>query len=176
MGDMVFDPTTLLNELPAYLANSRVSSLLNSLRMFQSADNYLWMPYACPNQLNTVFAARASFEQQMTVVPGSFLTMITGMSDQAAGFSLQLYDEGAKRYVVSVYATDPLICGQGQAVTLFPPAPPWHGPYILPSPLPILHPGNLVAQFTNLAIVQANIQCCFFFASPINSAESERVS
>jgi hypothetical protein len=94
---------------------------------------------------------------------------MTGASDNAAGFTISLYDKGTQTNVflknfghATLVMPDRLVHDTGPDIVEDVPA----GQYWLMSPWPITHPGQLQLQITNLAAVTANIQCMLGVATP----------
>ncbi|MBK8200669.1 MAG: hypothetical protein IPK75_20220 [Acidobacteria bacterium] len=57
-------------------------------------DKFNWFARVFPDTANVSLPSRSSFEDQVTVTPGSFLTMITTFSEQVEGFRFQVWDKG----------------------------------------------------------------------------------
>lgn len=173
-------PETALDNLAVYAANGLTSSMLDPLRMYLNAWNYALRIMVVPGSINAVIAPSQSFEDQVSIVPGSYLTMITGAALNASnlaaltlGFRLQIYDQGAGR---ALYSTD--VSGQSLSGGTFQTSAVGSefdylgtgqplGPFILPSPLVVLKPGQLNVKVVNLDPVNAaDIQVALFFAVP----------
>lgn len=154
--------TDYLDELAIY--QHIEPGCLDMLKMIVRSNNYYWKGYATPTGGNVALGALASFEDHVSVEPGSYITMIQGYCSNAAGFKFQIFDEGAKSYMYS--RTWPIhydVTGSEVATAGVVP----FGPYILQSPMVILDPGLLTVEITNLAAMAANIQLLLCLAVPV---------
>lgn len=174
---MPFALEAAVASLPVYCANEGQSGIIDTLIEFLVDGGYQWSVRACPTTLqqggsNTILANQ-TFEDQISVPAGSFLTMIGGISTQPTfGFRFRMYDAGAQAYISDGFVREGCSSGRylptantgtGQLITLT----GNKNLFILPSPLSISSPGQLQVQITNLANVTATIEMAFIFATPI---------
>jgi hypothetical protein len=172
-----------LNSLPAYYNSPTSSVLLDLARKINLAGNYTYRGICLPSGGEDVIAAYQSYEGQLALEPGTWITQINGywsnMDDirqapNTGGFKLQIYDQGAK---ASVFART---FGTGDDLGYLPqlasvgwgPNIP-RGSYNLLSPLTILSPGNLVVQVTNMSSVAQTIQVYFACAVPMTTTSTQ---
>lgn len=172
-----FGLTAWLDALPGYNSSLGVDQLLELSRNLVESKNYYWRGCAFPGRANTLFGPFQTFEDQFSVDPGSWLTIINSYysapgagqlpADQS-GFKLQLYDAGAKTpLLIRSFAQHGTISGEMALATPGGTVQPYFGPGFLQSPLVICEPGQITAQITNLAAVQAEIQLLLVFAVPV---------
>lgn len=164
-----------IESLPVFCSNHLQATVASYLTRFLLEDYHLAIR-ASPSTQQTgpsnVILSNQTFEDQLSISAGSFLTMIAGHTDQTdAAFRVKWYDAGAGEYSMDDYCHSATITGQftqlprtgtgqlttvGQDKNLF----------ILPSPLAITHPGQLNISIVNLSANTATIDMAFFFASP----------
>lgn len=179
---MPFDKSAFIESLPVYCGSYPQAIGLRALTRFLD-ENYYFANRACPSTQqpggSNSIASQQSYDDQISIPAGSFLTMIAGHTDQTdAGFRVRLYDAGAQDEITQGYIND--VCVSGQFV----PNPASNGGFvagdtaagntlfsglmILQSPLSIASPGQLNVQITNLSANTAIIDMAFFFACPAN--------
>ncbi len=156
--------TDWLDSLPAYDHSAAVDVWLDTLRAIQKSTNYYWQGRALPQGVNMVLPVLGSYEDHISVEPGTYITAINAYTQQAPGFEFQVFDEGAQTYLYSrkfVYNT---MAGQMVAAAGVTP----FGPHFVPGPLVVLDPGLLTLQFTNLDPVNTNrVQVFLALAVPV---------
>jgi hypothetical protein len=178
---MPFAVEAAVASLPVFCASPGQASILDKLIEFLVDGNYQLIIRACPTtqqQANSnVFLANQSYEDQISVPTGSFLTMIGGIisgDTDHKGFRVQFYDAGAQAQISDGYVHSNTISGrytqlpqtgQGMLTTVSADK----NLFILPSPLSITSPGQLNVQITNLNGQTATIDMAFFFAAPFGS-------
>jgi hypothetical protein len=179
---MPFDAEAAVASLPVFCANSGQQDIIRHLLEFLEDGDYTYqfISRACPTTEqqggSNVILANQSFEDQISVPAGSFLTMIGGISQVSPNvygrFRVKLYDAGAQASITQDWAN--AFCMSGKFTQL-----PQTGTgmlttvdenknlFILPSPLAITSPGQLNVQITNLEAETVTIDMAFFFATPI---------
>lgn len=127
-----------------------------------------------PDSTGAAVAAKATYEDRVTVPAGSLLWAMSGTSSAAAGFTVQVTDAGTKKPLFSQPPFFSNATGQGSVSvpdcsgalqTLA------HPLFVLPRPLVILPPGQVGLQINNLAAAVNILQVCLFFAAPGPSGE-----
>lgn len=162
--------TAWLDSLPAYNPNPLSEQMLDSLRKIQESGSYYFQANGVPDPDHMVVAAFDSFEDEISVPPGSILTMVTAYSATSAqgiddGFKAQIYDKGSK---TTLFAAT---FGKNQAIfdniglDIY--GNPYMGPHILASPFVVLWPGQVNIEIRNMASVANTIQLALFFAIPV---------
>ncbi len=121
-------------------------------------DKFNWFGRVFPDTANVSLPARGSFEDQVTVTPGSFLTMITTHSDEVDGFRFQVWDKGLQKEFFSAYSNERVTAGNARN--------PRALPFIVPAPAMITGTGLITVQMTNLAAVANYCQILLVFAVP----------
>ena len=164
-------PGRLTDYLETSLYRRLGTERLDLWKKIIDSDNYYWKGYATPIGADINFAARQSFEDNISVEPGSYLTSINGWSSDVqgniAGFKFQIYDKGAKTYLYSrTWPFSSTVVGSGVAAAAGLP----FGQQIMDGPLVVLDPGLLTIQITNLDTVATTIQLLFAFAVPVTRA------
>lgn len=183
---MPFNVEAAVASLPVYSANEGQASIIETWINFLTDGNYQYITRACPTTQqeggSNIILANQSFEDQISVPAGSFLTAIGGISQQQAGGSAgtvnngllryELYDAGAQAPIFDGFVNGN--CGAGKFTQL-----PQTGTgmlttvstnkslYILPSPLAISSPGQLNVKLVNLAAYTVVVDMAFFFATPM---------
>ena len=164
-----YTQTSWLDSLGAYNLNTGVDAQLDWLRKIIRSGGYIYKGFAFPVPGNDLVAARDSYNGNLSVLPGSYLTMITGYTNEPLGFQLQIFDEGAESYLYNgLFGKDGAVVGQMVAPAGAPAGFPF-GPFIFPSPVVVLPPGRLNVEVTNLGIVQRRIQILIHCAIPISN-------
>lgn len=172
-----YKDTSWLDSLPAYNLNEGVDQQLDMLRKIIKSASYVWKGLAFPNIPNDIVAARDSFNGNLSVLPGTYLTMITGYASSrvvqqqtiAPGFMLQIYDEGAQTYIYNgLFGKDAASTGSMALDAVTPAGSPF-GPFIFPSPVVVLAPGRLNIEVTNLDNAAMRIQILICCAVPISN-------
>ena len=112
-----------------------------------------------PNQQDAVIAKQGVYDHRVTVPAGTWLWGLAGTSQQPEGFSVHITDFATKTTLWSGPISYTNLTGQG-SVTLQDPtganitiATPLN---VLPKPRPIIEPGLLNVQITNLSAVNTN--------------------
>jgi hypothetical protein len=136
------------------------ASLLVPLRPFAETEEYGWLAFSMPDTRNASVPDRGSIEDQTSVPPLSFLLMLSGASDQAAGFRFQIEDKGTRQPIASAHMRFAASTNPAPGVGVRP------LPYILPAPYAVAYPGLLTIKVTNLATVANNLQLVLWFAVP----------
>lgn len=160
-----------------YCVNEGQAQQLEYLLNFLIEEGYHIAIRACPStqqqSASNLIAANQSYEDQISVPAGSFLTAIgifTVTSDASpnSGFRIYLRDAGAQEYFSDDFVHSSLLGGNytgpltGQATQ----AVNAKGLYILSSPISIASPGQINVQIVNLNQVAATIEMAFYFACP----------
>lgn len=178
-----FDATAFVTSFPVYCANEgQADNIRNLTEFLEDGDfTYQFISRACPTTQqqggSNLILASQSYEDQISVPAGSFLTMIGGISQQVATgasgkFRVQFYDAGAQATICNSWVPSDAISGRftqlpqtgtGMLTTVS----ANKNLFILPSPLSITSPGQLNVQITNLEAVTVTIDMAFFFATPI---------
>jgi hypothetical protein len=141
----------------------------NNFSLAETLRPFLWSNYApylfvCPRtsvinaQAPAGILAFQSYEDRITLQPGSFLVGWSAYSSQAAGFRFQLYDVGAQDYVLTdkwQNWTDAEAGDTAESV-----------PHLLPDPYVVVSPGQLLIKVVNLATVTNDFQMVLHFCSP----------
>lgn len=176
-----FDATSAITSLPVYCANAGQEEILANLVAFlEDGDySYQFISRACPTTQqqggsNTILGFQ-SFEDQISVPTGSFLTMIGGISSQGAtngGFRVRFYDAGAQATISDGWVNANTIVGRFKQLPqtgtgMVTSVNADEGLFILPSPLAITSPGQLNVEITNLSPNMAIIDMAFYFATPV---------
>ena len=176
---MPFDVGAAVTSLPVFCASPGQASVLEKVVNFLEDGNYQLSIRACPSTLqqgaSNVFLPMQSFEDQISVPAGSFLTMIggkiTGNTDGNL-FRVQFYDAGAQAPISDNYVNSNCISGRfdqlpqtgtGMLTTVS----ASKNLFILPSPLSISSPGQLNVMITSLSAQTVTIDMAFFFAVPM---------
>lgn len=143
------------------------ASLIDPLRPFMGTTNYNWRSYVVPDTGNETIPARQQFEDQMSVVPGSFLLMVGADADNLFpnDFSWDLRDKLTgdsisnvpMRYGVTSSYAGSSASGKFTNRCL---------PFILSTPWLVRPPGLLVVRIVNLATTSQGIRMNFVFAEP----------
>lgn len=107
-------------------------------------------------------AASSPHEAKVVLPPGSYLVGLSGSSSEAAGFDVQIRLAGSQQQLCSQRAAHPNLAGGA--------LPTAEGAYnqvfILPKPLVITSPGELIVQLWNKATTANTIQLVLFVAVP----------
>lgn len=151
----------ILDALAIYRGRFMGRALTDPLRPFIYSRRHNWRGYVAPDTANQTIAARGTFEDQFSVTPGSFLLMISSLSDQPEGFRWLITDKGTKQTVTSEYGRH--LAESGGLGSKFPTRPL---PFILPSPWTVSKAGLVMVQITNLSAVANNINLFLTFAEP----------
>ncbi|MBZ5580895.1 MAG: hypothetical protein LAQ30_01595 [Acidobacteriia bacterium] len=134
-----------------------------------------YRPYVAvlPDQYAGSVAAGATLETRLNVPVGSLLWALSGTSKAAAGFSVQLTDQGSQKPLFSQATDYRNVTGQGSlsykdcSGAVHTTASPLH---ILAKPMVVLAPGAVDVQITNLAAAANLLQLCLHFACPDSGA------
>lgn len=148
---------------PHYRIPGRYAWLaLKALHPWMQSERYeRWIP-SFPATPEAVLAANATYNDQVSVAPGSFFQMISGSTTEAAGFRFQLSDVRTGETLLDYPVNMANLAGS--------PVPPFNQPtpFVLPSgghPFP--KGGQLMVKITNLANTENLVQLALFFARPI---------
>lgn len=133
-------------------------NLVRPLFTFVDQDKFNWFARVFPDTANVSLPSRSSFEDQVTVTPGSFLTMITTFSEQVEGFRFQVWDKGLQKEFFSAYSNERTTAGNSRN--------PRQLPFIVPAPAMITGTGLITVQMTNLSALANYAQVCLVFAVP----------
>lgn len=178
---MPFDAEAAVASLPVYCSSSRQAGVIQHLLEFleQGDYQYQFISRACPTTQqqggSNVMLANQSFEDQISVPTGSFLTMIGGITtDPVAGFRVQFYDAGSQSSISDGWVGSDSICGRYTQLPqtgtgMLTNVAGNKGLLILPSPLAITSPGQLNVLITNLSDNTATIDMAFYFACPVGN-------
>jgi hypothetical protein len=122
----------------------------------RNAAGYQLRLQAIPNGATTSIAARANFEDQFRVNPGSYIYAITATSAQSEGFQLQIRDIGTGgKFFNQPISSASIIGGTLSGVT--------SKQFLLPRPRCVAS-GFLAAQITNLSANANLIQVVLWIA------------
>ena len=152
---------TVLDYVAVYRARWSGRSLVDFLRPFIDDGSYHWKGRVAPASPLTAVPKFGSIEDQFSLKPGSFLTTISGVSDQPDGFRWKLTDRASGSTIGSDWVQH--IAGNGGLGTKFPTRPL---PFYLTSPWTVGESGLLTIQIRNLSPATNNIQMLFAFAEP----------
>lgn len=138
-------------------------------------------PYVAvmPDSSARAIASKATLEDRTTVPVGSLLWAISAVSDQAAGFSLQITDVTTKKPLFNQLVHAENASGHGSVTVLDSGggdqviATPLH---VLPKPLVIMPPGLVGVQITNLAVAVNTLQLCLHFICPDGESKTQLLS
>ena len=143
-------------DLPAYMPGYEIGeSLMDPLIAFAQQPGYATALRVTPQVYLLPIPALGVTEDTIRVKPGSYLTMLSFGSAQAAGFKFELFDMGAQEYILPPTSSVALKPAAGQ--------PPQ---FILPKPYCVLAPGRIQVILTNLANATNDMQLLMFFAEP----------
>lgn len=173
---MPFEVGAAVTSLPVFCASHGQAAVLECLMQFMEQEDFQFITRACPSTMQQSFSnnipPNQTYEDQISVPAGSFLTMIGGITSQPSdGFRFQLYDAGAQAYLSDAYMNGNCCAGRftqlpqtgtGMLTTV-------NGNknlFILPSPLSISSPGQLNVNIVNLSANTATIDMAFIFAAP----------
>lgn len=172
-----FDTAAAPESLAVFCGSPQQATVISYATRFL-LENYHFAVRACPSTQqqggsNTILANQ-SFEDQISIPAGSFLTMVAGHTDQTdAGFRTRWYDAGAQQYVSDGFIHQNMCSGQFTPFvgngSGFVDGGSLNGSknlFILPAPLSITSPGQLNVQIVNLSANTAVIDMAFFFACP----------
>lgn len=159
-----------------YCVNEGQAQALEYMLNFLIEEGFHIAIRACPSteqqQASNVIAASGSFEDQISVPAGSFLTAIGIFTKVSSGvengFRIFLRDAGAQEYLSDDFIHSKNLGGsyRGSSDVVATGADQVKGLYILPSPISIASPGQLNVQIVNLNQVSATIEMAFYFAVP----------
>ena len=155
---------------PIYRPRHFGASKADGLRPFAAAGRYNYRGYALPDRARVVVAARGQIEDEISVRPGSFLTTISSVSSQAAGFKFNIYDKATGSRLFSedvrdtVAASAPIARFAGRRLANY-----------LQSPWAVPSPGLLTVRIVNLATAANDLQLYLAFAEPSGGSIRERV-
>ena len=131
-----------------------------------------------PTSPNVVVGARAIYDQRITLPAGSWLYAISGSSQQAEGFNVQITDFGSASTLFAApiniqnltggNAPAGIVDASGAAVTA---AWPLH---LLNLPRPIPEPGIVNAQITNMSANTNRVQLVLWFLCPVPNQPRNR--
>lgn len=156
------EPT--LYDQPVYWARFGGASLLDPLLPFVDGGDYVWRGYRIPDANREQFSARQQIEDQISVVPGSFLTMLSAQSNAFPNdFYAEILDKGSGQSLTSDKFRYMAATG-GPAGLKFPNRPL---PLILSEPWVITAPGLLTVRVTNLSANPNNICLLLVIAEKI---------
>lgn len=143
---------------------------LNALEPLRKAVGYEPRNEVIPDRQHVALAKAATWDHRVTVPPGSWLWALSGSSQQAAGFSVQITDFATRSNLFSGAVQYQNLTGQGsvsvldaagQAQTISTPL------HILPTPRPIIEPAVLNVQLSNLDTANANeVQLVLWILEP----------
>jgi len=149
------EPT--LYDQPVFWARFGGASLIDPLLPFVDGSDYVWRGHRVPDANREQFSARQQSEDQISVVPGSFLTMISAQSSAFPNdFYAEIIDKGSGQSLTSDKFRYMAATGGPNGIK-FPNRPL---PLILSEPWVITDPGLLTVRITNLATAANNI--CLF--------------
>lgn len=180
-----FNVEAAVSSLPVYSANEGQASVIETWINFLTDGNYQYITRACPTTQqeggSNIILANQSFEDQISVPAGSFLTAIGGFAQAVGGsagvvnnglFRYELYDAGAQAPIFDGFVNGNTGTGRhiqnaqtGTGMRTF--ITGGKSLYILPSPLAISSPGQLNVKIVNLASYSVVIDMAFFFATPV---------
>lgn len=134
---------------------------LDFARFFVAAPGYRWRTFVLPDVSNRSLAARATFEDQVSLAPGSFLISIASSSGAAAGFQFSIVDAGSKQPLSSDMARAGALSGRAATFANR------GGPFFLPVPWVVSKPGLVLVKLANLAAAANEIDLQLQFAEPV---------
>jgi len=149
--------------LPQYrLRNRWPWKAMRDLTPWTQTKVFSLRQHCAPASGETTFADGESKEHPALLLPGSFLQMITGTSDQTAGFRVQLINDATQELMFSSDITHPSIAGGAISPFNVP------APFLLPDGgIPFPHGGKIVARMTNMATATAVMQLVLWIAEPL---------
>lgn len=167
--------TAWLDSLPGYDSYPGVIGLLDGLRKIQESGSYYFQAFGVPAaNADATLAGFDAFEEDISVVPDSVLTMVSSYSTQPEGFKVQVYDKGSKTTLfASTFGKDESVFGQVRASPVY--GTPWRGPHIMQSPFVVIRPGQVNVQLRNLSENNNVVQVAFYFAVPVDTRSLGRI-
>lgn len=171
---MPFDIEAAISSLPVFCASPGQASVIDTVLEFLVQDGYQLIMRACPSTLqqgasNDVLGYQ-TYEDQISVPAGSFLTMLGAITNQTEGFRFKLYDAGAQADLSDGFIHSNCMTGRftqlpQTTIGMLTSLTSNKNLFILPSPLSITSPGQLNVQITNLSASTARIDMAFYFAT-----------
>lgn len=132
---------------------------VEAAEMVRGAANYQPYLLGFPKPGQDSIPARGYWQGRAKLSPKSFIVAISGTSDEAAGFSLQIKDLGTGRTLFSA----PM---NFQNCTAQPSGSPQNQYFMLTEPHLCKSPSLVEVQITNLATVANRVQVCLHTAQP----------
>lgn len=150
-------PALLNHFRQAYIGRAAASALL-----LRTAVVYFEPRVFCvPDDTNIDIAAASPFEGKLSLPPLSRIWALAGSSSQAEGFDLQLIDGGTHQPIFGKRAFFGNVTGQGAG-----PDGIRNALFVLPKPLLILEPGQVLVQVFNRSPLVNTIQVALYVAIP----------
>lgn len=149
----------ILEAVAIYRGRFAGHALPDSLRPFIGLKGYHWRGLVTPDASNQTLAASATFEDQISIAPGSFVLGLAAFSSQAVGFRFVITDRGTKQSLSNDYFN---FCAAGGRVT----AGGRSGvlPVWLPAPWMISQVGMVSVQIVNLAAAANTVNLVLYCA------------
>lgn len=164
--------TEYLDNLPLNTLNQGLIEELDIARVFAQSDNYYFQGVPFPTTI--AFTARQAKSGVITIPAGSYLLSLTGdcfvssvdeIAGLNAGFTLRIYDKGAKAETAinAQFMKGKMISGVFRAAN----STIKQAQYWLKSPMIVTNPGALQIEITALSSVDSSMQVMFGFATPL---------
>ena len=151
--------TASLEAQPYVQANSLVRSMVEPLMEVLNNGNYYWKGVGLPRNGNTLLAARATYEEQVSIPNGSYLLYLTtDCATPLSGFRFNLYETGSKRNIAIEPVRSTLVAGISVLGASF--------IYVLPSPEIVTREGQFTVSITNLSAAAQDVGLLLCFAVP----------
>lgn len=158
--ELAMQSPTILDAVAIYRSRCAGASPVDPLYKFLDSG-YGWRAFGIPDSAHQTLAPRASFEDQISIEAGSFLVMVSSVSDQPEGFRWQLTDKGSKQMISSDYVRHGAGSGAGPVAGSLAGRPL---PFIVPGNWVVSAPGLLTVQLTNMSPNANNVNLFFQFA------------
>jgi len=172
------DRNQFIDRLPGYDLWYGTDILLDQCRGIEESGEYIWMGVPFPTGDDIFLDAYGHFAQAITVPPYSYCLYFTGYSQQPEGFKVRIFDKGAKvdlfastfanNYVATPNLSQDIQTDSADAGNPYSDAFPI-GPYLLTSPNPILAPGAIQLEITNMSQNPNTCQIFIAFGVPVTN-------
>jgi hypothetical protein len=161
--DIAYSHARGLGRFPGYV--------LGQMEPLRKALHYSERVEVVPDKANAVVGALATYEHRISVPPGAWLYGLSGSSEQAEGFTVQVFDAGSGAKLYSPSAVDyanataqgapaRIVNGAGVSQTIV------QRLALLGRPRVVCEPGALRVQVKNLSANTNRIRVCLHFAFP----------
>lgn len=162
-----------LQKLQAYNLNGGLIRSLDIMeRIAVAAEDYFYKGYPLPGSDIDRLDPLATYEAQVDVAPGSWLTAVSAYSEQPEGFVLQAVEVSSQAEFYTGLSMRSTCLGNFSNNALDTPM----GPTIIESPMIVLNKGRINIEIKNMSPLSNRVQVLFEFAIPNMSGNTGRIA